>query len=83
MAKEKMTVTVDSGVFAYVDVDAQAAGLNRSEYVERALRNEHYRRLFSRVEAPTPLRAKDDRQLRDLLAWQQNPQSTPPAATAS
>lgn len=83
MAKEKMTVTVDAGVFADVDADAREDGLNRSEYVERALRNEHYRRLFARVEAPAPLRAEDDQRLRDLLAWQQNPQSTPPTAAAS
>jgi metal-responsive CopG/Arc/MetJ family transcriptional regulator len=42
MAKEKISVTVDQAVLA--DADADAAGLNRSEMVERALRNEHLRR---------------------------------------
>ena len=44
MAKEKISVTVDQAVLADADADADAAGLNRSEMVERALRNEHLRR---------------------------------------
>lgn len=44
MAKEKISVTVDATVLADADADARAAGLNRSELVERALRNEHLRR---------------------------------------
>jgi hypothetical protein len=44
MAKEKISVTVDAGVLAAADADAQAAGLNRSEMIERALRNEVLRR---------------------------------------
>jgi metal-responsive CopG/Arc/MetJ family transcriptional regulator len=44
MAKEKISVTVEAAVVADADADAQAAGLNRSELVERALRNEHLRR---------------------------------------
>jgi metal-responsive CopG/Arc/MetJ family transcriptional regulator len=44
MAKEKISVTVDQAVLADADADADAAGLNRSELVERALRNEHLRR---------------------------------------
>ena len=44
MAKEKISVTVDRAVLADADADAAAAGLNRSEMVERALRNEHLRR---------------------------------------
>jgi metal-responsive CopG/Arc/MetJ family transcriptional regulator len=44
MAKEKISVTVDQVVLADADADADAAGLNRSEMVERALRNEHLRR---------------------------------------
>lgn len=43
MAKEKISVTVDAGVLAVADVDAKAAGLNRSELIELALRNEHLR----------------------------------------
>ena len=44
MAKEKISVTVDAAVLAGADADAKAAGLNRSEMIERALRNEHLRR---------------------------------------
>ena len=43
MAKEKISVTVDAAVLAAADIDAQAAGMNRSEMIERALRNEHLR----------------------------------------
>jgi metal-responsive CopG/Arc/MetJ family transcriptional regulator len=44
MAKEKISVTVDASVLAAADADAKAAGLNRSELIEQALRNEHLRR---------------------------------------
>lgn len=44
MAKEKITVTVDTGVLADITADAEHAGLNRSEMVETALRHEHLRR---------------------------------------
>ena len=43
MSKEKISVTVDAGVLAATDADARAAGLNRSEIIEQALRNEHLR----------------------------------------
>lgn len=43
MAKNKISVTVDASVLAAADADARAAGLNRSEMVEQALRNEHLR----------------------------------------
>jgi metal-responsive CopG/Arc/MetJ family transcriptional regulator len=43
MAKEKVSVTADAAVLAATDADAQAAGLNRSEMIEQALRNEHLR----------------------------------------
>lgn len=43
MAKDKVSVTIDQAVLAATDADAQAAGLNRSEMIERALRNEHLR----------------------------------------
>ena len=43
MAKEKISVTVDAAVLAGADTDAAAAGLNRSELIEQALRNEHLR----------------------------------------
>ena len=43
MAKEKISISVDVAVLAAADADAKAAGLNRSELIERALRNEHLR----------------------------------------
>lgn len=44
MAKEKISVTVDAAVLAAVDAAAREAGLNRSEMIEKALRNEQLRR---------------------------------------
>lgn len=44
MPKHKISVTVDVAVLADADADARAAGLNRSEMIEHALRNEHLRR---------------------------------------
>jgi len=44
MAKEKISVTVDAALLAEADADARAAGLNRSELIEQARRNEHLRR---------------------------------------
>ncbi|HEU0041078.1 MAG TPA: hypothetical protein VFQ15_01890 [Jiangellaceae bacterium] len=82
MAKEKMTVTIDPGVYADVDADARAAGLNRSEYVEGVLRHEHYRRLLARVGAPLPMSTGEEQRMRDLLAWQHKPDSERPAATS-
>ncbi|ORW05608.1 MULTISPECIES: ribbon-helix-helix protein, CopG family [Mycobacterium] len=43
MAKDKISVTIDQAVLAAADADAHAAGLNSSEMIERALRNEHLR----------------------------------------
>ena len=43
MAKEKISISLDGAVLAAADADAKAAGLNRSELIERALRNEHLR----------------------------------------
>lgn len=43
MAKDKVSVTIDRAVLTAADADAKAAGLNRSELIERALRNEHLR----------------------------------------
>lgn len=36
-------MTVDATVLASTDTNAKAAGLNRSEMIEQALRNEHLR----------------------------------------
>ena len=47
MPKEKISVTVDAAVLAEADADARAARLNRSEMIERALRNEHLRRALN------------------------------------
>lgn len=43
MAKDKISVTIDQAVLAVADANARLAGLNRSEMIERALRNEHLR----------------------------------------
>lgn len=43
MAKEKISVTIDASVLAAVDQAARDAGLNRSEMIEKALRNEQLR----------------------------------------
>jgi predicted transcriptional regulator len=43
MGKETISVTLDATVLAAVDAVAEAAGLNRSEMIEKALRNEHLR----------------------------------------
>ena len=43
MAKDKVSITLDRDVLAAADADAKAAGLNRSELVEQALRHEHLR----------------------------------------
>lgn len=70
-----MTVTLDPSTLADVDADARQAGLNRSEFVERALRREHYRRLLDHARAPHPADHShlNEQSLRDLLAWQRNP----------
>lgn len=81
MAKEKMTVTLDPTTLADIDADARQAGLNRSEYVERALRREHYRSLLDRVSAPAPMSPSEDKGLRDLLAWQRDTSGSQPATS--
>ena len=43
MAKEKISISLDVAVLAAADADARAAGINRSELIERALRSEHLR----------------------------------------
>jgi len=43
MAKEKVSISIDVAVLSAADADARAAGINRSELIERALRNEHLR----------------------------------------
>lgn len=53
MAKSKVSVTIDVAVLAAADSDAAAAGLNRSEMIERALRNEHLRILLESYTART------------------------------
>jgi metal-responsive CopG/Arc/MetJ family transcriptional regulator len=51
MAKEKISVTVDAAVLAAADADAKAAGLSRSELIEKALRHEHLRRALRQYSA--------------------------------
>lgn len=53
MAKAEAWITLDQDVLAAADVDAKAAGLNRSELVERALRHEHLRIALERYAATT------------------------------
>lgn len=43
MAKYEVSLSLDQDVLAAADADAKAAGLNRSELVEQALRHEHLR----------------------------------------
>ncbi|TDE10692.1 ribbon-helix-helix domain-containing protein [Jiangella asiatica] len=69
MAKEKVTVAISSSSLALLDADAKASGLNRSEFVERAVRNEHYRRLLDQAEGPT-WAADDDALAREALRMQ-------------
>lgn len=73
MAKDKVTVTLDPDVVADADTDAADAGLNRSELVEQALRELHYRRLLARADTPPPLGAEQAASLRGLLTWQADP----------
>ena len=53
MRKEKISVTVDAGVLASADLDATAQGLNRSEMIEQAMRNEHLRIALRNYKART------------------------------
>ncbi|WP_293003361.1 ribbon-helix-helix protein, CopG family [Mycobacterium sp.] len=53
MAKEKISATLDREVLATADADARAAGLNRSELIERALQNEHLRMSLERYTTAT------------------------------
>lgn len=82
MAKRKVTVTLDPGVLKNVDADAHLQGLNRSEYVERVLRHEHYRRLLATATTPAPMAADEQSRLRRLLDWQRNPGGDLPHAAS-
>ncbi|MFW0791036.1 ribbon-helix-helix domain-containing protein [Gordonia sp. CPCC 205333] len=53
MAKDKVSVTLDRAVLAEADGDAKAAGLNRSELIEQALRHEHLRLALRRYTEQT------------------------------
>lgn len=53
MGKNKVSVTIDQEVLAAADADAAVAGLNRSELIERALRNEHMRMVLENYTAHT------------------------------
>ena len=71
MAKDKVTVTIDPQVLSDTDADAASAGLNRSEYVEKVLRDAHYRRLLAVASTP-PLTGSEEEHLRGLLDWQRD-----------
>ena len=81
MAKRKMTVTIAPEVLAEVDAAARSAGLNRSEYVERVLRHEQYRRMLASA-PPPPMPRAEQKQLRGLLSWQRDVRSDPPPQSA-
>lgn len=68
MAKQKISVTVDAAVLAAADADAEAAGLNRSEMVERALRNEHLRAALADYAGRTVPALKIDEYARRVYA---------------
>ncbi|MGH3450191.1 MAG: CopG family transcriptional regulator [Haloechinothrix sp.] len=70
-----MTVTVDKAVLADVDQAARAAGMSRSEYVERALRETHYRHLLAKA-GPAPLPRSEEDTIRRVLAFQHGPDAT-------
>ena len=53
MAKDKVSVTVDTDVLAAADADAKAIGMNRSELIEQALRHEHLRLALQNYTAHT------------------------------
>lgn len=53
MAKQKISVTIDAAVLSTTDSDATAAGMNRSEMIEQALRNEHLRVALQRYTTRT------------------------------
>lgn len=74
MAKDKVTVTLDPGAVTRADDDAAALGLNRSEFVERALTDAHYRLRLARA-GNDPLPGGDAAGLRNLLTWQANPEA--------
>lgn len=46
MARHNVTMTIDAEVLGFVDEDAAAAGLNRSQYVEEVLRRDHWSRFW-------------------------------------
>lgn len=75
MAKSKMTVTVDQSVLADADHAARAAGMSRSEYVERALRETHYRHLLAQA-TPVPLPRSEEDTIKRVLAFQHSPDAT-------
>lgn len=82
MVKRKVTVTLDPLVLKDVDADALVQGLNRSEYVERVLRHEHYRRLLASATAPEPMAPDEQGRLRRLLDWQRDPRGDLPHAAS-
>jgi Ribbon-helix-helix protein, copG family len=43
MPKEKISATIEARILSDADADARELGLNRSELIEQALRNEHLR----------------------------------------
>jgi hypothetical protein len=72
MAKDKVTLTIDRRVLADAADDAAAAGLNRSQYVEKLLHDDHYRRLLASA-TPSPMSPQEEKLTRQILDWQRDP----------
>lgn len=80
MAKDKVTMTIDPWVLADTDADAEAAGYNRSEYVERVLRDAHYARLLAQMPPRAPMAADEEAHLRAVMDWQRDASLPTPTA---
>lgn len=65
MAKDKVTLTLSPDVLAVADSDARAAGLNRSQWVERVLQRAHSQALMA--EAGRRMR---EQAVADPVEWQ-------------
>lgn len=72
MAKDKVTLTIDRRVLAEAATDATAAGLNRSQYVEKLLHDDHYRRLLASA-TPEPMSPDEEQLTRQIIDWQHDP----------
>ena len=72
MAKSKVTVTIDPDVLNRADRAAEAEGVSRSEFFEKALTEKSYRLLFEKA-GQVPLPQSEQDTIRRILDYQQNP----------